>query len=302
MATVYNTTFQLRRGNASVWEKNNPILARGEPGFVIDENRLKIGDGSTPWMELDYIGESSIQNFDTHEDFPSSGRENVIYKAEKEKALYQWSAESQTYEPLSFGETQLEVDENVFDLTNDKLELQGFSDAEAGMMPVKSEDGKISWVNTNNKQVEDLNNAVEEVEEKLQNIEEELENVYTKEETQELIEQSVVNSTHLKRIIVKTLPTEDIDSNAIYMVKKTASLLSNTYNEYIYVEGEWELLGDTAVDLTQYAKISYVDSALETKANQEDLDLLKEESKNYIVKPNDGEFLILYGGSATDNI
>ena len=45
MATVYNTTFQLRRGTAAIWEKNNPILSRGEPGFEIDTNRLKIGDG-----------------------------------------------------------------------------------------------------------------------------------------------------------------------------------------------------------------------------------------------------------------
>ena len=61
MATVYKTTFQLRRGLAEIWERNNPILAKGEPGFVLDQNRLKIGDGVTPWLELDYIGESDLQ-------------------------------------------------------------------------------------------------------------------------------------------------------------------------------------------------------------------------------------------------
>jgi hypothetical protein len=45
----------LRRGTKAVWEKNNPILASGEPGFVIDKNLLKIGDGVTPWNELSYI-------------------------------------------------------------------------------------------------------------------------------------------------------------------------------------------------------------------------------------------------------
>ena len=38
MAEVIKTTFQLRRGNAAVWAKNNPVLSRGEPGFIIDEN------------------------------------------------------------------------------------------------------------------------------------------------------------------------------------------------------------------------------------------------------------------------
>lgn len=70
MATVYNTTFQLRRGKASVWEKNNPILSRGEPGFEIDTNRLKIGDGSASWSELDYIGEKVSSSWNDLTDKP----------------------------------------------------------------------------------------------------------------------------------------------------------------------------------------------------------------------------------------
>lgn len=56
MAQVIKATFQLRRGLLEAWERNNPILAKGEPGFVLDKNALKIGDGVTPWKELDYIG------------------------------------------------------------------------------------------------------------------------------------------------------------------------------------------------------------------------------------------------------
>jgi hypothetical protein len=46
---------------AEVWARNNPILAKGEPGFVLDENRLKIGDGVTAWNDLDYIGEAELE-------------------------------------------------------------------------------------------------------------------------------------------------------------------------------------------------------------------------------------------------
>ena len=37
-------TIQFKRGTASRWAELNPILQAGEPGFVTDENRFKIGD------------------------------------------------------------------------------------------------------------------------------------------------------------------------------------------------------------------------------------------------------------------
>lgn len=52
---VIKTTFMFRRGLQSAWEKNNPVLAYGEPGFEKDTYRLKIGDGITPWNNLDYF-------------------------------------------------------------------------------------------------------------------------------------------------------------------------------------------------------------------------------------------------------
>ena len=59
MAKVLKTTFQLRRGYEAAWEKNNPVLAQGEPGFVIDKNTFKIGDGITAWNDLEYISGGS---------------------------------------------------------------------------------------------------------------------------------------------------------------------------------------------------------------------------------------------------
>lgn len=56
MPQVIKTTFQLRRGLEATWKKNNPILASGEPSFVMDRNYLKIGDGETYWNDLKPIG------------------------------------------------------------------------------------------------------------------------------------------------------------------------------------------------------------------------------------------------------
>lgn len=101
MATVLNTTFKLKRGLSARWTELNPILAQGEPGFVLDENRLKIGDGVTPWNNLPYLGESSVFAGQTKEDFPVEGQSWIIYKAEKEKTIYQWNTELKVYEELN---------------------------------------------------------------------------------------------------------------------------------------------------------------------------------------------------------
>lgn len=55
MATVVKTTFKLKRGTAEKWRELNLVLAAGEPGFEIDTNSLKIGNGYTPWNELPYL-------------------------------------------------------------------------------------------------------------------------------------------------------------------------------------------------------------------------------------------------------
>ena len=54
-------------------------------------------------------------------------------------------------------------------------------------------------------------------------------------------------SLGLKREIVESLPTEDIDTNTIYMVlDSSSSQVGNVYNEYIYINSNWELIGTTA--------------------------------------------------------
>lgn len=111
MAEIIKTTFQLRRGYEATWHKNNPILAQGEPGFVIDKNALKIGDGVTAWRDLEYIGGKEgggVFNAKTHYEFPSIGSADIIYKAEEEKKIYQWNSILLKYEVLSEIEITIE--------------------------------------------------------------------------------------------------------------------------------------------------------------------------------------------------
>jgi hypothetical protein len=48
-------TLELKRGTAANWASRNPILAAGEPGIELDTDTLKIGDGVTPWNDLELI-------------------------------------------------------------------------------------------------------------------------------------------------------------------------------------------------------------------------------------------------------
>lgn len=95
-------TIQLKRGTAEAWKRVNPILAVGEPGFEKDTNRLKIGDGVNNWVNLPYQDQSNenVFNTNTRYEFPSIGKENVIYKASQEAKLYQWNPTLNIYESL----------------------------------------------------------------------------------------------------------------------------------------------------------------------------------------------------------
>lgn len=65
MATqVLNTRFQFKRGLEEAWNRNNPILAAGEPGWTLDSHILKIGDGKATWKELEPIGGVAIEEVD----------------------------------------------------------------------------------------------------------------------------------------------------------------------------------------------------------------------------------------------
>lgn len=48
--------YQNRRDTAANWTAANPVLLAGEVGFETDTYKLKIGDGTTAWSSLAYLG------------------------------------------------------------------------------------------------------------------------------------------------------------------------------------------------------------------------------------------------------
>ena len=66
--------------------------------------------------------------------------------------------------------------------------------------------------------------------------------------------------------IVQELPQSG-DSHTIYFVPASTSGVTNVYDEYMYISNTWEMIGSTAIDLTDYATKIYVNNGLALKQN-----------------------------------
>ena len=52
---------QFRRGTTKSWRATTSKLAAGQPGYDKDKHKIKVGDGTTPWSELPYVGGLTAQ-------------------------------------------------------------------------------------------------------------------------------------------------------------------------------------------------------------------------------------------------
>ena len=87
----------------------------------------------------------------------------------------------------------------------------------------------------------------------------------TKSYVEEIISSGIVSK------IVATLPAEG-EQGIIYLVPVTTQLQTeyNVYKEYVYVNGAWEDLGSTELNLEDYPNKIYITDRLATKLNKND--------------------------------
>ena len=64
--------------------------------------------------------------------------------------------------------------------------------------------------------------------------------------------------------IVQTLPTTDISTSTIYLVPKSPSGTNDVYTEYVYINSGWEKIGETQIELSNYALLTDVLSKTNT--------------------------------------
>lgn len=86
---------------------------------------------------------------------------------------------------------------------------------------------------------------------------------YTKDEVNSLIN----GISTMSMQVVSMLPTSNISTTTIYLLLKSVGLTSNIYDEWIYVNNTWELIGDTQLSLDAYALKSEIPTKLSDLQN-----------------------------------
>lgn len=90
--------------------------------------------------------------------------------------------------------------------------------------------------------------------------------------TKTYVGEQISNADHLKREIVTEIPKpETADKNTIYMLKIESVTGNDKYREYLLIDGTVQCIGDTSVDLTDYAKTTDVDKKLNNKADKTEI-------------------------------
>ena len=120
---------QFRRGEAAKWTEINPVLHAGEPGFELDQGGLKIGDGETPWKELEYVNNEGGGSIPVLIEDPTDGQV-LMYNA----SVGKW----ENY--------QLADENSIIYLGDTGLSLKGYVEASQGQMLVKDEQDGLAWI------------------------------------------------------------------------------------------------------------------------------------------------------------
>ena len=117
---------------------------------------------------------------------------------------------------------------------------------------------------------------------------------------------AIQHAGHLKRAVVQELPSSNIDENTLYMVLAQSG---DHYEEYMYIEGSWDMVGTTGdggssagytLPVATAARLGGVKASAEAdhiNVTQEGFMTLNQVSTSLLYVPT-GDTLVLYGGTA----
>ena len=146
-----------------------------------------------------------------------------------------------------------QLDANIFEWEEElnsvpKLKLLGFDAASEGSSLIKV-NGKVAW----------SENTIDSINTKVTNLEETIESIRT----------AISNIDHLKYQVIDSID-EAIEENVVYLLKVDENSSDDKYDEYMFVNGTLERLGDWGVNLDGYAtteQLNTVKSDLTTLLN-----------------------------------
>ena len=167
------------------------------------------------------------------------------------------------------------IDENEFQFSpvDGKLELKGYAEADLGFIPVKGDTG-IIWQAA----PADLNlsTRVGNLESSMSIVQNDISNLQNQLSTVDGRISALESLNHLSYQVVDSL-SEATATNIIYLYEDSETA-NNIYTEYMLLNGQLEIIGSTAADLSQYATKNDVLN-LSTRVGTLEVDL-----NNYVLK------------------
>lgn len=163
--------------------------------------------------------------------------------------------------------------------------LENYDDTEITSRVADVESVIPSTATTSNKLA--TNNDIPDVSNFITNTVDNLINYYTKSQTytQEEVDALISAIVSLNIQAVDTLPTENISTTTIYLVPSADPQSQNIKDEYINIDGTtagWELIGSTAIDLSDYVTNEDLTTALAGYTTTANLNTLLAAKQNVI--------------------
>lgn len=112
------------------------------------------------------------------------------------------------------------------------IKVENSLDSDSTQIPLAAAQGKV------------LKDKIQEVSDRLSS------SYYSKDDIHSLLD----TTSSLDIEVVDELPTENISTDTIYLKRRGDNPESNICDEYVYIDGSWELIGTTQIDLEGYAK------------------------------------------------
>ena len=81
-------------------------------------------------------------------------------------------------------------------------------------------------------------------------------------DTKKQVDEKIAKIRTMKLERVEVLPTENINTDTIYLLPKSNANNNNIYDQFVFFNDDWEKWGDTEIDLSNYATIEALNEAL----------------------------------------
>lgn len=250
------------QGKASVWDKDT-IIARNFTEYDLDALQENI-------LELDKKQLKDFQEDENHRTVTDSEKEKWDDKVSQSQITGDVNATgSDKVFSVDFIKKRFEEFDKVkFDQSNITDSYYGVSSS-----LVLSQKGAYELSeNLQQMTMSNINFINSNIPKKLSQLTND-KNFKTEKEIQELIN----NSTKLKKEVITSLPSTGKD-DVIYLLKNKSDT-NNFYTEYMWIDGKWEIIGDTKVDLSEYLKTANLKST-KLRTNKNSINVFTDRSQS----------------------